>query len=145
MPRERPETLTLPPDGTTLEAVIGDLQSEWGVPQYPQEFRITLKVAEDRDARAERAERAAPADAAVRDAAEGARVPAIDGGSAPGSAGKGGPATGGPKREKAPSLRSSGGEGGPEREAAPGRRRRRGGGGAGGAGGGGETPGPGPS
>src|SRR5687768_13671048 len=58
LPRERPETLTLPPDGATLEAVIGDLQSQWGVPQYPQEFRITLKVAEDRDARAERAERA---------------------------------------------------------------------------------------
>ena len=56
LPRERPATITLPPDGMTLEQVIGDLQSEMGVPQYPQEFRITLKVAEERD----RAERAAP-------------------------------------------------------------------------------------
>lgn len=27
---------------------MGELQSEWGVPQSPQEFRITLKVAEER-------------------------------------------------------------------------------------------------
>ncbi|MFN2595183.1 MAG: hypothetical protein ABR579_09890, partial [Actinomycetota bacterium] len=46
---ERPATLTAPPDGQTLEQVIGDLQSEWGVPQYPQEYRITLKVADERD------------------------------------------------------------------------------------------------
>jgi hypothetical protein len=26
---------------------VGELQSEWGVPQSPQEFRITLKVAEE--------------------------------------------------------------------------------------------------
>lgn len=106
LPRERPETLTLPPDGTTLEQVIGDLQSEHGVPQYPQEFRITLKVAEERDR-----ERTAPADAPARGAAEAGRAPAVDGG---------------PRREKAPALRGEKGEGGPEREAAPGRRRRRG-------------------
>jgi hypothetical protein len=44
----RPERLTADPDGTTLDEVIGELQSVWGVPQYPQEYRITLKVAEDR-------------------------------------------------------------------------------------------------
>ena len=43
-----PERLTANPDGTTLDEVIGELQSIWGVPQYPQEYRITLKVAEDR-------------------------------------------------------------------------------------------------
>ena len=43
-----PERLTAEPDGTTLDEVIGELQSVWGVPQYPQEYRITLKVAEER-------------------------------------------------------------------------------------------------
>lgn len=43
-----PERLTLPPDERRLDQIIGDLQSEWGVPQSPQEYRITLKVAEDR-------------------------------------------------------------------------------------------------
>lgn len=43
--RERPERLTRDPDGTTLEQVIGELQSNWGVPQFPQEFKITLRVA----------------------------------------------------------------------------------------------------
>ena len=43
-----PEKLSADPDGTTLDDVIGELQSIWGVPQYPQEYRITLKVAEDR-------------------------------------------------------------------------------------------------
>jgi hypothetical protein len=46
--------LTAPADGRTLEGVIGELQSIWGVPQSPQEYRITLKVAEERDARGER-------------------------------------------------------------------------------------------
>lgn len=50
----RPESLTAPPDGQTLEALIGELQSVWGVPQYPQEYRITLKVAEERTATPER-------------------------------------------------------------------------------------------
>lgn len=48
---ERPATLTAPADGQTLEQVIGDLQSEWGVPPYPQEYRITLKVADEKDRR----------------------------------------------------------------------------------------------
>jgi hypothetical protein len=42
------DTTTAPDDGRKLEDVIGELQSIWGVPQYPQEFRITVKVAEDR-------------------------------------------------------------------------------------------------
>jgi hypothetical protein len=46
--------LTAPPDGTTLEQVIGELQSSWGIPQNPQEFRITIKVAEEREIRGER-------------------------------------------------------------------------------------------
>lgn len=46
--RRRPATFSRPPDGTTLEQVIGELQSDWGVPQHPQEFRITLRVADDK-------------------------------------------------------------------------------------------------
>ena len=46
-----PETLTAPHDGTTLEQVIGELQSEWGVPQNPQEYRLVFKVPEDKEAR----------------------------------------------------------------------------------------------
>ena len=102
MPKERPATLTGPADGQTLEKLIGDLQSEWGVPQYPQEYRITIKVADERDVRSERpspAEHAAPAP-------ESAVVHA------------------GPKRERAPAApRVAAGAG--EREAAPKRRRGR--------------------
>ena len=58
LPKERPKTLTAPPDGQSLDALIGELQSKYGVPQYPQEYRITLKVAEDRDARPDTAEEA---------------------------------------------------------------------------------------
>lgn len=46
--RKPPATLSRPADGLTLEQIVGELQSEWGVPQSPQEFRITLKVAEER-------------------------------------------------------------------------------------------------
>lgn len=46
--RGTPERLTAPADGQRLEEVIGELQSVWGVPQYPQEYRITVKVAEER-------------------------------------------------------------------------------------------------
>jgi hypothetical protein len=45
---------TVPADGRTLESVIGELQSTWGVPQHPQEYRITVKVAEERTARGQR-------------------------------------------------------------------------------------------
>ena len=50
-PKKPPKHLTAPHDGTTLEQVIGDLQSQWGVPQHPQEYRITVKVADERDGR----------------------------------------------------------------------------------------------
>ncbi|MDQ3987411.1 MAG: hypothetical protein M3280_13050, partial [Actinomycetota bacterium] len=31
--------------------MIGDLQTKWGVPQHPQEYRITVKVADEREGR----------------------------------------------------------------------------------------------
>jgi hypothetical protein len=72
------------------------------VPQYPQEYRITIKVADERDVRVERpssVEHATPA---------------------PESA----PVQGGPKRERAPAApRVAAGAG--EREVAPKRRRGR--------------------
>ena len=46
----RPDTLTLPPDDRRLEDIIGSLQSEMGVPQNPQEYRLTIKIAEERGA-----------------------------------------------------------------------------------------------
>lgn len=52
--RQRPVSFTGPHDGQTLEGIIGELQSEWGVPENPQEYRITVKVAEDRDGRVAR-------------------------------------------------------------------------------------------
>lgn len=92
-------------DGTTLEQVIGDLQSENGVPQYPQEYRITLKVAEDRPSNGrERASARGPSTQPEDD-------PVPEGGS---------------KREKAPAAprmpSSSSGDGSGEGK----RRRRRG-------------------
>ena len=50
LPKERPTQLTAPPDGQSLEKIIGDLQSNYGVPAYPQEYRITIKVAEEKPA-----------------------------------------------------------------------------------------------
>ena len=52
-PKRPPARLTRDHDGTTLEQVIGELQSEHGVPQHPQEYRITLKVAEERGEKAQ--------------------------------------------------------------------------------------------
>jgi len=46
-------SLTAPADGQTLEGIIGELQSQYGVPQYPQEYRITIRVADDKDSRPE--------------------------------------------------------------------------------------------
>ena len=41
----RPAQLTtLPPDGTVLEELIGAMQSEYGVPTTPQEYRLVIKV-----------------------------------------------------------------------------------------------------
>ncbi|MEA2506488.1 MAG: hypothetical protein QOH48_1106 [Actinomycetota bacterium] len=106
LPKERPATLTGPPDGQTLEKLIGDLQSEWGVPQYPQEYRITIKVADERDVRSERpASNDRPA----------TLEPHAHSGGEPGM----------PKREKAPAAPRVGATGTAEREAAPKRRRGR--------------------
>lgn len=81
-PRARPTTLTIEPDGQTLEGIIGDLQSEMGIPQYPQEYRITIKVAD-----------------------EGGRAPAVQ------ETVQDPPddQSGGPKREKAPAAPRIGG------------------------------------
>ncbi|CAN5815441.1 hypothetical protein BH23ACT12_BH23ACT12_02930 [soil metagenome] len=35
---------TMPPDGTDLDDLIGALQSEYGVPATPQEYRLIIKV-----------------------------------------------------------------------------------------------------
>ena len=61
----RPATLTAAPDGQTLEDIIRELQSEWGVPQYPQEYRITIKIVEDSESRVQRS----PSGAGARSAA----------------------------------------------------------------------------
>jgi hypothetical protein len=99
--------MTAPPDGTTLEEVIGELQSVWGVPQYPQEFRITLKVADEREPRAERA---AAVDDLPDQKSDEAR-PSLD--------------TTSPRREKAPAApRVGSAADGTQREKAPRRRRR---------------------
>jgi hypothetical protein len=105
--KKRPKTMTAPPDGTTLEEVIGDLQSVWGVPQYPQEFRITLKVADERETRTERA---VSMDDLPEEKSEEAR-PSLD--------------TTSPRREKAPAApRVGAAADGTQREKAPRRRRR---------------------
>jgi hypothetical protein len=107
-PRPRPTTLTLEPDGQTLEGIIGDLQSEMGIPQYPQEYRITIKVAEE-------GSRGATIQEVVQD-------PPDD-------------KNGGPKREKAPAAPrigggiaralTGGGEGDGSEGSGGGRRRRK--------------------
>ena len=125
-PRERPATLTAAADGQTLEAIIGELQSVWGVPQYPQEYRITIKVAEERDQRPSE-----PEDNG-RPSSEAPPPRSADG----------------PRREKAPAaplMRNRGpseagsGEGTSKRRRR-GRRRRRGGSGGGSSNGGGGSP-----
>jgi len=88
LPTDRPNTLTAPHDGVTLEEVIGDLQSSWGVPQYPQEYRLTIKVAEERDAKS--AEPSVSLDSQAKQRAEEGQAPA-----GPGE---------GPIREKAPAA-----------------------------------------
>lgn len=122
LPRERPETLTAPPDGQTLEAIIGDLQSTWGVPPYPQEYRITVKVAEDRDHRPDSAtgDNGATEKPHQGPASQPTREKALSGNPQP-------------RREKAPAAPGLA-SGGAQRGGAPKkrrRRRRRGGGGDG--------------
>ena len=98
LPRERPAQLTAPPDGQSLDKIIGELQSNYGVPAYPQEYRITIKVAEEKPAAS--AQPAPPKTAPAPDAA--------------------------PKREKAPAPPSLGPEGGDEPQADRPAKRRRG-------------------
>jgi hypothetical protein len=125
LPKERPASLSLPPDGQSLDEIIGELQSVWGVPQYPQEYRITIKIQEDRD----RGDQSTVVE----------ELSDPEQGRAPGD-------TDVPIREKAPAAplmrsRSQSGDGGVRREKAPRRRRRsrRRRGGRGGGGGGGES------
>ena len=103
---------------------MGELQSEWGVPQSPQEFRITLKVAEEGPRGGgptavvtERSDPEEPTDAEA--------VPAEGAGEPPGA---------GVRREKAPAAprvgagEDSGEEGGEtRRKRRRSRRRKRGG------------------
>jgi hypothetical protein len=112
LPTDRPDTLTAPHDGVTLEEVIGDLQSSWGVPQYPQEYRLTIKVAEEKEAKT--VEPSVSLDSQARQRAEEGRAPA--------GAGEG------PIREKAPApplLRESAPPSGGSRRRRRGRGRRR--------------------
>jgi hypothetical protein len=102
LPKPRPATLTGPADGQTLEGLIGELQSEWGVPQYPQEYRITIKVADERDVRVDRPSGAAEARPETAE-----------------------PSPGSPRREKAPAAPRVVATGVVEREPAPKRRRGR--------------------
>ena len=115
LPKEKPAALSLPPDGQSLDGIIGELQSVWGVPQYPQEYRITIKVAEEREGRGEQA-------MVVEEISDPEQ------GRAPGD-------TDVPIREKAPAAplmrtRGQGNEGQAQRKR-PRRRRRRGGRGGG--------------
>ncbi len=109
----------LEPDGTDLDELIGELQSTWGVPQYPQEYRITLKVADRQSAPATNEE-----------PKQERRQPTSDA----------------PKREKAPSVArmtsNDPGSGGRSPKRRRRRRGRRGGGGSGGTNGGNNNPGP---
>ena len=114
----------LPPDDRKLEDIIGSLQSEMGVPQNPQEYRLTVKIAEERD-----------------NSNRSHKPPEVK---APN-----GETDGKPRREKAPAAPSVGGDdasAAQQREKAPSRkrrsrRRRRGGrgGGSSGANGGGAS------
>jgi hypothetical protein len=89
-----PADLTAPADGQSLEDIIGDLQSRWGVPQYPQEYRITLKVADE--------PKAAPSPPAASENGGVTRE----------------------KAPAAPRVGPTAGDGGVKREKAPRRRRR---------------------
>lgn len=113
----------LPPDDRKLEDIIGSLQSEMGVPQNPQEYRLTVKIAEERD-NSNRSHKPSEVKA------------------------PNGEPDGKPRREKAPAAPNVGGGDAPaaQREKAPSRkrrsrRRRRGGrgGGSSGANGGGAS------
>lgn len=126
-PRPRPQNLTAPPDGQRLEDIIKDLQSDFGVPQYPQEYRITLKVADDKEARIDRSTPGKrEARAALKEKEDVApRTASLQRAEGPGGIGA-------PKREKAPAAprltteEGAGGEAAPATSRRRSRRRRRG-------------------
>lgn len=112
----RPKTLTAPPDGQKLEAIISELQSVWGVPQYPQEYRLTLKVAEERDVRPARRSSSRGGEGSPRAGARAASTEATSETPDPG-----------PKREKAPAAPQVGAVASKNevpQEASPARRKR---------------------
>ncbi|MDQ3783293.1 MAG: hypothetical protein M3360_00080 [Actinomycetota bacterium] len=111
-----PTTLTAPPDGQKLEEIIRELQSVWGVPQYPQEYRLTLKVADERDVRSARRTSNGVGDGRAQAAARAvSRKPTSE------------TVEEGPRREKAPAAPRIGtttSEGEDAPEATPARRKR---------------------
>lgn len=123
LPKERPATLTADPDGQTLEGVIGDLQSTWGVPQYPQEYRITVKVAEEREARGSESGNGEAAGDKARPASGDQKRERGEGGRSDQ-----------PRREKAPAAPGMSAGGAREKSGGRKRRRRRRRGGGGGSG-----------
>ena len=101
--------LTAPADGQSLDTIIGELQSNYGVPAYPQEYRITIKVAE------EKSSSQSGGGGGGGNGASSGRAPATPA------------ADGAPKREKAPAAPRVSPEGGEEPAAEgerPARKRR---------------------
>ena len=92
-PKKPPARLTRPHDGTTLEQVIGELQSNHGVPQNPQEYRLTLRIAE------ERGDKATVVEEAQDPVTAGERLSSTGANGAPPSA-----EVDRPRREKAPAA-----------------------------------------
>lgn len=63
---------TLPPDGVVLEELISNMQTEYGTPTTPQEYRLIVKVPVHEEA-------AAPAEAGAIEAAEDSDEPDDEG------------------------------------------------------------------
>lgn len=103
--------LTAPPDGTTLEDVIRELQSTWGVPQSPQEFRITLKVADEGDVKGDRTSLEEPSGetgtGSLTDGSANGDRPQRERAPAAPRIAAGAPTDGAPRREKAGRSRRS--------------------------------------
>lgn len=106
--KPQPDTLMLEPDGQDLDQIIGELQSVWGVPQYPQEYRITIRVAEERQQRSggNQAPKPAPTPATGPTGVQRERAPAAPRVGSPTSEG------GGSKRRKRRRRRRGKGGGG---------------------------------
>jgi hypothetical protein len=67
--------ITLPPDGTDLDELIGALQSEYGVPATPQEYRLIIKVPAAEEPHTDPSIEVKPAAPAVEPEPEAAAVP----------------------------------------------------------------------